>query len=105
MNNIIVKILKSEYQAAPGKLADAELHFSGGELDGLKLVGFAVWQKRDGDGQNVSFPSRQFTMHGERRTFSLLRWVAERSAQDRLAEVVLQAYREKEQERSDQVNS
>lgn len=96
MNNIIVKILKSEYKSAPGKLADAELHFSGGELDGLKLVGFAVWQNRDGDGQNVSFPSRQFTMHGERRTFSLLRWVAERSAQDRLAEVVLQAYRERE---------
>ena len=105
MNTIIVKILKSDQHSAPAKLADAEIHFAGGELDGLKLVGFAVWRKRDGNGQSVSFPSRQFIVHGERRTFSLLRWVAERTAQDRLAEVVLQAYREDAQERSDQVNS
>ena len=105
MNTIIVKILKSDQHSAPAKLADAEIHFAGGALDGLKLVGFAVWRKRDGNGQSVSFPSRQFTVHGERRTFSLLRWVAERTAQDRLAEVVLQAYRENAQERSDQVNS
>ncbi|MBA3640531.1 MAG: hypothetical protein H0W53_14910 [Acidobacteria bacterium] len=92
MNTIIVKILKSEHHSAPGKLADAEIHFSGGELDGLKLVGFAVWQKRDGNGQNVSFPSRPFTVHGERRSFSLLRWIAKRNAQDRLENLVLQAY-------------
>ena len=98
MNTIIVKILKSDQHSAPAKLADAEIHFSGGELDGLKLVGFAVWRKRDGNGQSVSFPSRQFTVHGERRTFSLLRWVAERTAQDRLADVVLQAYRENQQD-------
>ena len=92
MNTIIVKILKSDQRSAPAKLADAEIHFAGGELDGLKLVGFAVWQKRDGSGQNVTFPSRQFTVHGERRTFSLLRWVAERTAQDRLTDLVLRAY-------------
>ena len=92
MNTIIVKILKSDHHSAPAKLADAEIHFAGGELDGLKLVGFAVWRKRDGNGQNVSFPSRHFTVHGERRTFSLLRWVAERSAQDRLTDLVLRAY-------------
>jgi len=98
MNTIIVKILKSDQHSAPAKLADAEIHFAGGALDGLKLVGFAVWRKRDGNGQNVSFPSRQFTVHGERRTFSLLRWVAERTAQDRLADVVLQAYRQNQQD-------
>ena len=105
MNTIIVKILKSDQHSAPAKLADAEIHFAGGELDGLKLVGFAVWRKRDGSGQSVSFPSRQFIVHGERRSFSLLRWVAEPTAQDRLAEVVLQAYRENEQARSVQVGS
>ena len=98
MNTIIVKILKSDHHSAPAKLADAEVHFAGGELDGLKLVGFAVWKRRDGNGESVSFPSRQFTVHGERRSFSLLRWVAERTSQDRLAEVVLQAYRENQQE-------
>jgi hypothetical protein len=32
-------------------------------------------------------------VHGDRRSFSLLRWIAKREAQDRLAAVVLEAYR------------
>ena len=90
----IIKILAADPHSAPGKLADAEIHFDGGELDGLKLVGFAVWQKRDGKGQNVSFPSRHFTVHGQRRSFSLLRWIAKRNAQERLESLMLQAYAE-----------
>jgi hypothetical protein len=94
MSTITIKILEPDRQSPGGKLADAEIHFAGGELDGLKLVGFAVWQARNGHGQNVSFPSRQFTVHGERRSFSLLRWIAKRDSQDRLEEAVLAAYRE-----------
>ena len=70
MTTITIHILKTNGHSAPGKLADAEIHFTGGELDGLKLVGFAVWQSRDGLGENVSFPSRQFTVHGDRRSFA-----------------------------------
>ena len=94
MTTITIQILKTNGHSAPGKLADAEIHFTGGELDGLKLVGFAVWQRRDGRGQNVSFPSRQFTVvAATARSFSLLRWIAKRDAQDRLEAAVLQAYR------------
>ena len=93
-----IKIVRSEGPSAPGKLADAEVHFSGGELDGLKLVGFAVWRRRDGHGQNVSFPSRHFTVHGDRRSFSLLRWVATPDAQARFEQLVLAAYSETQQE-------
>jgi hypothetical protein len=42
----------------PGKLADAELHFHDGPLAGLKLIGFAVWERRTGSGRNVTFPAR-----------------------------------------------
>jgi len=70
--NTFVKIIRNGHMA-PGKLANAELHFTGGELDGLKLIGFAIWARRDGTGQNVTFPARQFTAHGQRRSFSLLR--------------------------------
>jgi hypothetical protein len=87
-----IKILRNDRATAPGKLADAEVHFAGGELDGLKLVGFAVWRRRDGRGQNVSFPSRHFTVNGDRRSFSLLRWVATPDAQQRLEQLVLAAY-------------
>src|SRR5262245_22527579 len=92
MTTINIHILKTDAHAAPGKLADAEIHFTGGELDGLKLVGFAVWRSRDGRGQNVSFPSRHFTVHGDRRSFSLLRWIAKREAQERLERLLLGAY-------------
>ena len=102
MSTIIVKIFKVDHSSAPGKLADAEIHFAGGELDGLKLVGFAVWQKRDGNGQNVSFPSRQFTVHGERRSFSLLRAVTDPVAQNRLHDIVLRAYLAHEQRTCEQ---
>ena len=41
-------------------------------LSGMKLVGFAVWERRDG-GRNVTFPARQYSVNGERRSFALLR--------------------------------
>jgi hypothetical protein len=94
--NIIVKILPNVRNTPVGKLADAELHFTGGELDGLKLIGFAVWVRRDGNGEHVTFPARPFTVHGERRSFSLIRAIDNSSAQDRpqdrLRNLVLQAY-------------
>lgn len=92
MSEITIKIIETNGHSAPGKLADAEIHFVVGELAGLKLVGFAVWQSRDGKGQNVTFPSRHFTVAGERRSFSLLRWIAERQAQERLEKLVIEAY-------------
>ena len=58
--NTFVKIIRNGHMA-PGKLADAELHFTGGELDGLRLIGFSIWARKDGTGQNVTFPARQFT--------------------------------------------
>jgi hypothetical protein len=79
----------------PGKLADAELQFSGGPLDGLKLVGFAVWERKAG-GRNVTFPARQYSVNGERRSFALLRPIVDASAQERLRDVILDAYREHE---------
>jgi len=95
--NTFVKIIRNGHMA-PGKLADAELHFTGGELDGLRLIGFAIWARKDGTGQNVTFPARQFTTNGQRRSFLLLRAITDPAAQDRLREFVLQAYRAHDQQ-------
>ena len=95
--HMFVKIIRNGHMA-PGKLADAELHFTGGELDGLKLIGFAIWERRDGKGRNVTLPARQFTVGGDRRSFSLLRYVDNPAAQDRLRDFLLQAYQAHEQE-------
>ena len=90
-----VKIFPNDKGTPVGKLAEAELHFSGGPLDGLKLVGFAIWERKNG-GRNVTVPARQYTVNGERRSFALLRPVVDSSAQDRLRDLILEAYKEHE---------
>jgi hypothetical protein len=61
-----VKIIPNEKGNPPGKLADAEVVFEAdaGPLSGLKLIGFSVWERRDG-GRNVTFPTAVLR---ERRT-------------------------------------
>jgi len=91
-----VKIIPNEKGNPPGKLADAELHFIAGELEGLKLIGFGIWERRTGNGRNVTFPARQYSVNGERRSFALLRPIEDISGQDRIRETILQAYAEHE---------
>ena len=43
-----VKITPNDKGNPPGKLADAELHFTDGSLSGLRLIGFGVWERRGG---------------------------------------------------------
>lgn len=83
-----------------GKLADAELHFTEGPLDGLKLIGFTVWERKTGGGRNVTFPSRSYSVAGERRTFALLRPVnGDATAHDGVRELILAAYADHEETR------
>jgi hypothetical protein len=90
--NVTVKFTPNDRGNPPGKLGDAELHFTDGPLAGLKLVGFAVWERRNGSGRNVTFPARQYSVNGERRSFALLRPVADAGAQDRVRDLIVQAY-------------
>ena len=94
--SLIVTIVPNDKQNPPAKLADAELHFTDGELAGLKLIGFSIWERRPGGGRNVTFPARQYAVNGERRSFALLRPIADISAQERIRDLVLQAYAEHE---------
>jgi hypothetical protein len=95
---MVVKIIANDKANLPGKLADAELHFTEGVLDGLKLIGFSLWERRTGGGRNVTFPARSYSVNGERRSFALLRPASgDASAQERIRELVLQAYAEYEE--------
>ena len=94
---MVVKISPNEKGNPHDKLADAELHFTEGVLEGLKLVGFGIWERRDG-GRNVTFPSRQYSVNGERRNFAMLRASAgDSSVQTPLRDLILQAYAEYEE--------
>lgn len=89
---ITVKITPNDKGNPPGKLADAELHFTDGPLAGLKLIGFAIWERRGNAGRNVTFPARQYSVNGERRSFALLRPVVDTTAQNAVRDLILEAY-------------
>jgi hypothetical protein len=93
---MVVKIMANGKGQPTGKLADAEVHFTEGALEGLRLLGFAVWERKNGPGRNVTFPARTYSVNGERRSFSLLRPINENTggAQNAIRDQVLQAYSE-----------
>lgn len=91
---VSVKIIPNEQGTPAGKLADAEVFFDGeaGPFSGLKLIGFAIWERRDG-GRNVTFPARQYSVNGERRSFALLRpGNGELGSVDAIRKCILEAY-------------
>jgi hypothetical protein len=89
-----IKIVTTDKGGPAGKLADAELHFTEGALEGLKLIGFTIWERKAGGNRNVTFPARSFSVNGERRSFSLLRPYTDSTAQSRLRDLILEAYDE-----------
>ena len=91
-----VKIKPNDNGNPVERLGDAELHFTGGPLEGLKLIGFGIWERRGGSGRNVTFPARQYSVNGEKRSFTLLRPIAGAAAQERIRDLVLEAYAEHE---------
>jgi hypothetical protein len=57
-----------------------------------------VWERRTGGGRNVTFPARTYSVNGERRSFALLRPAAgDATAQDRVRELILEAFAEFEE--------
>jgi len=95
-----IKIMPNDKGNPPGKLADAEVHFTDGEgvLAGLKLIGFSIWERRGGGpGRNVTFPARSYAVNGERRNFALLRPIVDVTAQEKLRTLILESYQEYEE--------
>ena len=98
--DMTVKIQANDKGNPVGKLADAELHFTAGPLEGLKMIGFGIWETRGGARRNVTFPARQYAVNGERRSFALLRPIVDTAAQERIRELVLEAYAAYEEQAS-----
>jgi hypothetical protein len=91
-DTVTIRITANDRGNPAGKLADVELHFAGDSVfAGLKLIGFSIWERRGGS-RTVTFPARQYTVNGERRSFALLRPIADATAQNALRDRILQAY-------------
>jgi hypothetical protein len=97
VRGMTIKITPNDKANPPGKLADAELHFGDGPMEGLKLIGFSIWERRGGNGRNVTFPARSYVVNGDRRSFSLLRPIVDSTAQGKLRELILDAFQEYEE--------
>jgi hypothetical protein len=89
---MVIKIVANDKGSPTGKLADAELHFTEGPLAGLKLLGFAIWDRRSGTGRNVTFPARNYSVNGTTRSFVLLRALSDDHGHEKLRDLILQAY-------------
>ena len=92
---VSVRIIPNTEGKPPGKLADAEVIFEAeaGPLSGMKLIGFAIWERRSGGGRNVTFPARQYSVNGERRSFALLRPMnGDVSAQEAVRDLIREAF-------------
>lgn len=93
-----INIIPNDKGNPPGKLADAELHFDEGPLAGLKLIGFGIWERHHSNGGlYVTFPARSYSVNGERRSFALLRVIADGKPNDGslnpIRDMILAAYR------------
>jgi hypothetical protein len=95
---MMVKFSPNDRGNPPGKLCDVEIHFNEGLFDGLKLIGFRIWERKSGPGRNVTFPARQYSVNGERRSFALLRPIVDAAGQDRVRDFILHAYAEYEEQ-------
>lgn len=89
---VAINVLPADDRGPAGKLADIELHFTAGALEGLKLLGFTVWEGRGGKDPSLSLPSRQYVVNGERRSYTLLRPSGEAPAQDTLRDTLLAVF-------------
>ncbi len=76
-----------------GKRAEAELHVTGGELDGVTLVGFSIYEGH-AIKRHVTFPARPYSVSLEPRGCSVLQ--GEDRALTRIRELVFKAYDEHE---------
>jgi hypothetical protein len=92
-----IKITPNDKGNPPGKLAEAEVHFADGPMEGLKLIGFSIWERRGGNGRNVTFPARSYVVNGDRRSYALLRPIVDSTAQSRLRDLILEAFQEYEE--------
>lgn len=90
---MVVRVLSNARGIPEHKLADVELVFDDGPLEGLKLVGTAIWATRDAGEVSITFPARSYQGEDGLRYFNFLRPEGDRAALDRLKAIIREEYR------------
>lgn len=98
--DVDASVVLREPRNGPERLvSDAEVHFQHGPLDGLKLVGFALWRGADGS-IYTTFPARVVGQGSERRFFDFVRSADGTAAPLRVVKAWIMDAFKAEQERS-----
>ena len=92
---MLVRVLRNERGVPSHKLADVELVFDEGPLEGLKLVGTAIWETREPSGDvSITFPARSFQGEGGVRYFNFIRPQGmDKAPLDRLKDLIREEFR------------
>lgn len=89
---MVVRVLTNARGIPERKLADVELIFDDGPLEGLKLVGTAIWATREAGEVSITFPARSYQGEDGLRYFNFLRPEADKAALDRLKAMIKEEY-------------
>ena len=80
----------------PGKLADAELHFTDGPLEGLKLIGFGIWERRIWQAEMSHSPPASTASTASAAASRSSGRSSTTTAQNRIRDLILDAFQEYE---------
>jgi hypothetical protein len=93
---IAIRLTRPDREPPEGWLADADLVFESGDLEGLSLVGFNL-QRTTANQIEVGFPKRVYSVGRAKRDYTFLRPTHAsnpRDAEARLTREIIRAYQE-----------
>ena len=90
--HITVKIQPNDKGNPAGKLADAEAPLHRRPSGRLEADWVRDLERRAGAGRNVALPARQYSVNGERRSFTAPCSITDALGQDAMRDLVLAAY-------------
>lgn len=86
-----IEIVPPHPRSPDWKLAEAEIVFEGGLLDGLKLVGFTVTEGRDGR-LRVGLPQKDYMSGGQKQYWDFVKPVLHPARVNELRATILAEY-------------
>jgi hypothetical protein len=86
-----VEIVPPQPRSPAWKLAEAEISFEGGLLDGVKLTGFTIAEGRDGK-LRLTMPQKEYMKGGQKQYWDFIQPVLHTTSIGRLRDLIFAEY-------------
>lgn len=86
-----IEIVPPHQRSPAWKLAEAEISFEGGVLDGVKLTGFTITEGRDGK-LRLTMPQKEYLKGGQKQYWDFIQPVLHPTSIGRLRDTILDEY-------------